>query len=65
MIIPRALSVAPTEPNQREQYIQELKAQYQRGELRPQMTPTDLMEIDDRLVRVVLPHLYPPVVAEA
>jgi hypothetical protein len=55
-------SVAPKEPTARAEYIQQLKAAYQRGELRSQLCEAD---IDDRVVRVVVPHLYPPVVAEA
>jgi hypothetical protein len=55
-------SIAPTEPGERARYIRELKAAYQRGELCSQLVPAD---IDDRVVRVVLPHLYPAVIAEA
>jgi hypothetical protein len=55
-------SIAPTDPSERARYIQELKLAYRRGELFSQLAPAD---IDDRVVRLVLPHLYPPVVAEA
>lgn len=62
MIARPLCSVAPTDPTDRAGYIQELKRAYRAGELRPQRmdAPTD-----DRMVRVILPHLYPPVVAEA
>ncbi|MEC7947369.1 MAG: hypothetical protein VX265_07345 [Myxococcota bacterium] len=55
-------SSAPSDPAARARYVAALKAAYARGELRSRLSPSD---IDDRVVRVVLPHLYPAVVAEA
>ena len=55
-------SIAPTDPVERARYILELKRAYRRGDLAPQLETSD---IDDRVVRLVLPHLYPPEIAEA
>lgn len=62
MIARNTPSIAPTDPVERARYILELKRAYRRGALVPQPAPSD---IDDRVVRMVLPHLYPPEIAEA
>ncbi len=62
MIARNTQSIAPTDPHERARYILELKRAYRRGDLVSQLTPSD---IDDRVVRLVLPHLYPPEIAEA
>jgi hypothetical protein len=62
MNAPLPQSIAPSDPTDRARYIQDLKTSYQRGELQSQLLPED---IDDRVVRVVLPHLYPRAIAEA
>lgn len=55
-------TIAPTDPSERARYVEALKQAYGRGELVSRLSPS---RVDDTLVRVVLPHLYPPEIAEA